>query len=202
MSTQPTERHVRVCPTHMVEVEERGSSLICPRGQHAVSHFKVIDRLKRTSVEVAVDGDDRRGGLVGEGTKYPVRVRPGAVEALSSVGQVAPARAAGPTKPKEVLAKAKFEDSSGVVLWVRLLRRTLKTTGQCFVVQWCRHEPGEKNVAKTAPLAIETYQEKAREAYEAAVAQARKDGWAERAVLRREIKLLPLPKPAAAKKGR
>lgn len=50
---------MRVCPTHMVEVEERGSSLICPRGQHAVSHFKVIDRLKRTSVEVAVDGDDR-----------------------------------------------------------------------------------------------------------------------------------------------
>ena len=184
----------------MVEVEERGSSLICPRGQHAVSHFKVIDRLKRTAVEVAVDGDDRRGGLVGEGTKYPVRVRPGAVEALSGVGQAVPAR---PTKPKEVLARAKFEDSTGAVLWVRLLRRTTKTTGQCFVVQWYRHEPGEKNVTKTAPLAIETYQEKAREAYEAALAQARKDGWRELAVLRREIKLLPLPKPiTSGKKAR
>lgn len=197
MSTQPTERHVRVCPTHLVEVEERGTSLICPRGQHAVSHFKVIDRLKRTAVEVAVDGDERRGGLVGEGTKFTVG-RPRAVE---TERQAAPA-AAPPTKPKEVLAKAKFEDAAGGVLWVRLLRRVTKTTGQCFVVQWTRHEPGEKNVAQTAPLALETYQEKAREAYAGALEQARKDGWRELAVLRREIKLLPLPKPATVKKGR
>lgn len=198
MSTQPTERHVRVCPTHLVEVEEHGTSLICPRGQHAVSHFRVIDRLKRTAVEVAVDGDERRGGIVSEIRKPG----PAAMPVLDRTTQ-APGRGSFPDagKPKLVLAKAKFEDATGEHLWVRLLRKVTKTQGPVFVVQWSRHDPGEKNVAQTAALAIETYQEKAREAFTAAVAQARKDGWSELAVLRREVKLLPLPKPATVKKA-
>lgn len=188
MSTQPQERYWRVCPTHNVEVEDHGSSLICPRGQHVVTHFRVLDRLKRTSVEVAVDGDDMRGGLVEEGTKL-TRPRPAPAGGRGLHGD----------KPKEVLAKAKFGDAAGGVLWIRLLRLVTKTKGPVFVVRWARHDHGQKVPAETAPLAIETSTETGRAVYAAAVAQALRDGWREVPMLRREINIRPLPKPAAAK---
>lgn len=187
MSTQPTERHVRVCPTHLVEVEERGTSLICPRGQHAVSHFKVIDRLKRTAVEVAVDGDERRGGIVADLPRKPVAV--------------APPAAAQKNKKTEALSTAAFEDDAGGRLYVRLIR-TVLSRRQSFVVRWARHEPGIKSPAQTGALANEMFQEKAREAYLAALATARKDGWRDRALLSHQVRFLPLPKPATVKKGR
>lgn len=192
MSTQPTERHVRVCPTHLVEVEEHGTSLICPRGQHAVSHFKVIDRLKRTvTAEVAVDGDDRRGGLVGEGTKITL-ARPGAATASA-----VPAR----EKKTEAMATAGFEDEAGARLFVRLIRH-VKARQTSYVVRWARHEPGKKSPAQTAALASEIYQGKAQAAFDTALAAARKDGWRDRQLASHQVRFAPLPKPGTAKKGR
>ena len=61
---------------------------------------------------------------------------------------------------------------------------------------------GKKTAAKTAPLAAENYQEKARGAFAAAVAEARKNGWHDRAVVARELAFLPLPKAAVTRKGK
>lgn len=197
MSTQPVERHVRICPTHNVEVEEHGTSLLCPKGWHAVSHFKVLDRLKRRVIgDVPVDGDEKRGGITVEEKPKVSSVREPKAPGMGVF--------AGSTKePKlKVLAKAKFEDDAGATLWIRLVRQRTARNGEVFVVRWARHESGKKIPAKTASLAAETYQEKAREAFAAAVADARKSGWQDRAVLHRELVFQPLPKATVTRKGK
>lgn len=199
MSTQPVERHVRICPTHNVEVEEHGSSLLCPKGWHAVSHFKVLDRLKgRVIGDVPVDGDEKRGGISVE-----EKARPSVLSVREPKAPGMGVFAGSAKEPKlKVLAKAKFEDDAGGTLWIRLVRQRTARNGEVFVVRWARHEAGKKTAAKTAPIAAETYQEKAREAFAAAVADARKSGWQDRAVLHCELVFQPLPKAAVMRKGK
>jgi len=56
-SETTTERHVRVCPQHGVEIQEtRGGKLVCPKGWHPVGKFRVVDTLKHRVVEATVDG--------------------------------------------------------------------------------------------------------------------------------------------------
>ncbi len=194
MSTATVERHVRLCPTHKVEVEQRGTQLVCPRGWHAVSHFRVLDRLKRVITDVPVDGDQTRGGITDMNSTTATR---GPAVAATAT---APVRPAG--KATELLAKAKFGDPDGSVLWIRLVRHRTKRDGDVWLVRWARHDAGKKAKAQTAALVAEMYQEKARDAFATAVSDARKSGWQDLPVFHREMRFLPLPKPAAARKGR
>jgi hypothetical protein len=198
MSTQPVERHVRICPAHKVAVEEHGSSLVCPRGWHAVSHFKVLDRLQGRVTDVPVDGDEERGGITVED-----KTRPQGLEARPKEATAMAVVAGRRKEPKRmVIAKAKFQDAAAATLWIRLIRQRTAKHGEVFVVRWARHEAGKKTAAKTAPLAAENAQEKARDAFVAAVAEARQNGWRDRAVIARELTFLPLPKAAVMRKGK
>lgn len=190
------ERHVRICPTHRVEVEERGSQLYCPKGWHAVAKFKVLDRLKHTVTDVPVDGSERHGGIT------EVKMEP--VTRTAAAVAVAQAPATASKSGKDVLEKVKFKDFAGTVLWIRLVRVRSPRRPDVFMVRWERHDDGSHNVSQQAALCAEPYLERARTAYTKAVADARADGWIESAVTYRELKFLPLPKAAKSvvKKGR
>ena len=205
MATATPERHVRLCPTHGVEVAEQGTALICPKGGHAVSHFRVLDRLKRTFQDVPVDGDSNRGGITEVG-KMRTGIDDGPRLPRTAVTNPGPAAGASPATdngPKtETLNRAKFVDPAGAQLWIYLVRKRSVRAGVAYLVRWARCEPGKKNKAQSAPLCAEAFQEKARDAFDKARAQAKADGWSEAAITVRELKFLPLPKPAPAPKGR
>lgn len=182
--------HVRVCPQHGRRIEERGSALICPVGDHAVAHWRVV----RTNGRPVYDdvADDPSKGVTnvvmnGNGT------RPGPVPAPQAAAAPRPAPPAK-VKAVEVLQKAKLGDAEGNVLWLRLMRLTSPRCGVRFVVRWERMEPGA-TAGKVGTVAVDTYTEPMRTAFIEQLAQAKKDGWKERPITHRELVLSPIPKP-------
>lgn len=182
MSTQPVERHVRVCPQHRVPIDEDSHGrLVCPKGWHPVGKFLVVDRLKRAVVAADIDKE-------------------GMTEMANERPQIAPVPARS-TKKVEVLNAAKFMDATGWVLFVRLRRERTARSGDVFTVKWERVN-GTGKLDGSGSLARETYAEKGREAFAAAKKQALADGWTEQPLMAHAPRFAPLPKPGAAKKGR
>jgi len=178
-SETTTERHVRVCPQHGVEIQEtRGGKLVCPKGWHPVGKFRVVDTLKHRVVEATVDG----GGI-----QEMTSTRPGVV--------VAPPKSS--TKNTERMQVAKFVDSEGVVLLLRLVRRRTARSGDVFVVCWTRG-PGPDGKSTTGTLHHGAHAEPARTAFAKAVEEAKGEGWMERSIQSHKVNFLPLPKPTRA----
>lgn len=183
MSTQPIERHVRVCPQHHVPItEDQHGRMVCPKGWHSIRKFMVVDRLKRSAVVADADLEVMTDMAIERPSIVPV-----------------PKTA---TKKLEVLQVAKFTAPAGAVLFIHLRRERTARNGDVFTVKWSRQEPGAGKPGETGVLARETYAEKGREHFAAAKKQALADGWTEALIMAHVAKFAPLPKPGAAKKGR
>ena len=196
MSSPAADRFVRLCPTHGVAIEEKGTQLICPRGGHAVARWKVVDREKDKAVMAATVDPKARNGV--EDMSQPMTRK--SLQATTLPTTVAPQAPHPPTSTAKtaVLARWKGGDDAKNVLWIRLVRQHSKRAGDSYLVRWQRVDVSGKGT--TGCSFVGAYAEPARTAYEAKIKEAEKDGWAARPVTTREIRLSPLPK--AVKKGR
>jgi hypothetical protein len=175
-------------------VEERGTALVCPVGGHAVSHFKVLDRLKRTFIDVPVDGDERRGGVM-----------------VTTTGPISVAKAPPATPPAAkphsgelvVLERVKLTDDADNVLWVRLSRVGLRRPvgGVYFAVKWQLLPGGNKAKTSSGTVSAEPAEPAARAAFAAEVARLKKEGW-QATPPRRQHGFAAPPKPVLKGKGR
>jgi hypothetical protein len=147
---------VRVCPQHNLVLEERGELLICPAPRrHRAIRWTVVDRRKGRALYEA----DK------EGTRRIMNEK-------AAVGE--------PAQPKsQTLERAKFEDGTRLVLFIRLTKEPKRWGGDPFRIRWMQGQSqglGKKGtlagVAKTC-----ADEASAREAFKAAVRSAIGQGW-------------------------
>lgn len=186
MGDDQVEDAVRVCPSHRVVLEERrGDVLFCRAGRHRVKRWLVVARRNSRAL-------------------YEVSAEQGATRMADADEKVQ----IKDHEPKsQTLDRAKFEDGSKAVLFIRLTREPKRYGGDPFRIRWQqRTAQGVKKgvvggVAKTCPD-----ESSARDAFKAAVRSATSQGWGQVPVGQggpRTLVLKPIPAPKKpARRGR
>lgn len=172
-------RYDRLCPQHHEPVEERGTQLVCPRGGHAVSAWKVVDREKATVLAIATPDPKGKEGIM---------------ETKTRLGK-APGSAGGKT---ETIESKHYADPEGNKLRVSLFRYSQKRNGDSFRVIWRRTAKNGQTQAGTTYAS--PYREKAHMEFEKAQKALLADGWEESAHIGRGLSLVPLPKAQGRKR--
>lgn len=190
---------VRLCPTHLKPLDVKGSSLACPVGGHAVSRWKVVNA--RTG-RAMYDADEDKVTV----TPAKDGLRPVAVPAAAE-----PAAKVVPKKkqakyPRNMILTQRLDDGCGLVLYIRLYREGVGKTW--YRVRFERYESGGGAGSGAKPnnvfgvnASVSTEQD-GRDAFEAAVADALKQGWSKtvgtpKGGPRVHIKPIPAPRKRA-----
>lgn len=173
---------VRVCRRHNLILEERGPHLICPGPRrHRASSWRVVNRARHRALYEA----DKQGVTRVMNDQTTIADKP---------------------EPKMLtLERAKFEDGTKLVLFIRLTKEPKRWGGDPFRIRWLQGPVGGVGkkgslggIAKTCPD-----EASARDAYKAAVRSALSQGWksvpiGQGGLRKLQLKPIPAPKKRAA----
>lgn len=163
---------VRICPRHNLVLEEtQKGELVCPGPRrHVVHRWKVVNR--RTSRAVYQANHEGTEEIMNDKTEISDK----------------------PKSKSKTIDRKKFEDASGLVLFLRIVSEPKRYGGDPFRIRWQQGKKGEKGavagVSKTAPD-----EATARRDFAAAVRHTVAQGWKEVAMTFRTLTLKPIPAP-------